>query len=51
MSADGTSASGRSVLFVGLPPMTQPTHLLGFLRARNFYPEDGTVDSVIRLET
>ncbi|KAI9496308.1 hypothetical protein BDB00DRAFT_809913 [Zychaea mexicana] len=49
--ADQTSASGRSVTFSGLPMLTQPEHLLGYLRSRNFYPVEGTADSIIQLET
>ncbi|KAI9259561.1 hypothetical protein BDA99DRAFT_538522 [Phascolomyces articulosus] len=49
--ADQTSASGRSVIITGLPMLTKPEHLLGYLRSRNFYPAEGTDDSIIRLNT
>ncbi|KAI8150241.1 hypothetical protein BJV82DRAFT_586411 [Fennellomyces sp. T-0311] len=47
--ADATSASGRAVVFTGLPLLTKPEHLLGYLRSRNFYPVEGTADSIMRL--
>jgi hypothetical protein len=48
---DSTSASGRSVVISGLPPRTQPDHLLGFLRSRNFFPIEGAPDNVLALKT
>jgi hypothetical protein len=49
--ADSTSASGRSVVFTGLPPKTLPEHLLGYLRSRNFFPIEGAHDNVVPLKT
>ncbi|KAI8352499.1 hypothetical protein BD560DRAFT_224743 [Blakeslea trispora] len=49
--ADSTSAAGRSVIITGLPPKTQADHLLGYMRSKNFYPLQGTPDSVLRLRT
>ncbi|KAI9262636.1 hypothetical protein EDC94DRAFT_518937 [Helicostylum pulchrum] len=48
---DSTSASGRSVMITGLPSRTQPEHLLGFLRSRNFFPIEGASDNVLPLKT
>jgi hypothetical protein len=48
---DSTSASGRSVVITGLPPRTQPEHLLGYLRSRNFFPVEGAPDNVLHLKT
>ncbi|KAI7850886.1 hypothetical protein BDC45DRAFT_517376 [Circinella umbellata] len=50
-AADQTSASGRSVTIIGLPSLTKPEHVLGYLRSRNFYPVEGAEDSIIRLNT
>ncbi|KAI8087843.1 uncharacterized protein B0P05DRAFT_569325 [Gilbertella persicaria] len=49
--ADASHAAGRSVIMTGLPFKTQPEHVLGFLRARNFFPSQGTPDHVLRLRT
>ncbi|KAK4515273.1 uncharacterized protein ATC70_002883 [Mucor velutinosus] len=48
---DNTSASGRAVIVTGLPPRTQPEHLLGYLRSRNFFPVEGAPDNVLHLKT
>jgi hypothetical protein len=48
---DSTSSSGRAVVISGLPRRTQPDHLLGFLRSRNFFPIEGAPDNVLALKT
>lgn len=48
---DIESAAGRSVMVVGFPSPTKPEHLLGYLRSRNFYPAEGSLDNVIKLKT
>lgn len=48
---DVESAAGRSVMVVGFPTPTKPEHLLGYLRSRNFYPAEGSLDNVIKLKT
>ncbi|KAI9320552.1 hypothetical protein BX666DRAFT_1206366 [Dichotomocladium elegans] len=49
--SDAQSAAGRSVMITGMPKLTEPQHLLGYLRSKNFFPADGSVDNIIKLKT
>ncbi|KAL1928588.1 hypothetical protein VTP01DRAFT_2944 [Rhizomucor pusillus] len=53
LESDGdlTSASGRSVLFIGFPKRTEIDQMLGFLRSRNVFPAEGSSKNVIQLAT
>ncbi|KAI8381027.1 uncharacterized protein BYT42DRAFT_564982 [Radiomyces spectabilis] len=48
---DSVSFAGRSVIMSGFPPKTRPEHLLGLLRSRNYFPEEGIPDNVVHLKT